>query len=137
LTSPFFPATDTFTTQIDWLGTVEGRVGYAWSNFLLYGKFGWAGSNASLSVVRANGVTASSDEFVDGYTAGGGIEVLTLGSVVLGLEYDYVNLNLSDAPSCPLCVVGIPGGGAPASISGDASISSVMVRASYLFFPED
>ena len=138
LTSPFFPATDTFTTQIDWLGTVEGRVGYAWSNFLLYGKFGWAGSNASLSVVNsATGVTASSDEFVDGYTAGGGIEVLTLGSVVLGLEYDYVNLNLSTAPSCPLCVVGIPGVGTPASISGDASISSVMVRASYLFFPED
>ena len=136
-TSPFFPATDIFTTKIDWIATVEGRVGYSWSHYLLYGKFGWAGSNASLTLVNATGVTATSDEFVDGYTAGGGLEFITWGSVVLGVEYSYIDLNLSDAPSCPLCLVGVPGGGAPASISGNATISSVMVRASYLLFPED
>jgi hypothetical protein len=43
---------------------------------------------------------------------------------------------LSNSPDCPLCIVGIPGG-APSSITGDADISSVMVRASYLLFPED
>ena len=60
MTSPFFPATDTFTTKIDWLGTVEGRVGYSWSHYLLFGKVGWVGSNASLTLVNnATGVTAS------------------------------------------------------------------------------
>ena len=137
-TSPFFPATDTFTTQIDWLGTVEGRVGYAWRNYLLYGKVGWVGSNAQLKLVNnTTGVTATSDEFVDGYTLGGGLEVLTWGSVVLGLEYDYTNLNLSSAASCPLCPVGIVNGSAPQAISGDATINAVMARASYLFRPED
>jgi outer membrane immunogenic protein len=137
-TSPFFPATDIFTTKIDWIATVEGRVGYSWSHYLLYGKFGWAGSNASLNLVNsATGVTATSDEFVDGYTLGGGLEVLTWGSVVLGLEYDYTNLNLSSAASCPLCPVGIVNGSAPQAISGDATINAVMARASYLFRPED
>ncbi len=137
-TSPFFPATDTFTTQIDWLGTVEGRVGYAWDHYLLFGKVGWVGSNASLTMVNsATGVTATSDEFVDGYTLGGGLEFLTWGSVVLGLEYDYTYLSLSTSPSCPLCPVGIVNGSAPQTIGGDATISSVMARASYLFAPED
>jgi len=27
--SPFFPATDTFSTDLDWLATVEGRIGYS------------------------------------------------------------------------------------------------------------
>jgi outer membrane immunogenic protein len=137
VTSPFFPATDIFTTQIDWVGTIEGRIGYSWDHWLVFGKGGWAAGNASLTLVNsATGVTATTDEFVDGWTIGGGIEALTWGSLVLGLEYTYVNLSLSNAPSCPLCPAGIVAG-APASITGDATISSVMVRASYLMFPED
>jgi outer membrane immunogenic protein len=138
ITSPFFPATDTFATDIDWLATVEGRIGYTWNRFLMFGKGGWAGGNASLTLVRSTtGVTASTDSFVDGWTIGGGVELISWSNVILGLEYDYVNLNLSDAASCPLCAVGLVGAGAPATITGDATISSVMVRASYLFMPED
>lgn len=137
LTSPFFPATDTFQTEIGWIGTIEGRIGYAWDRFLLFGKGGWAGANASLTLTNsATGVTATTDEFVDGWTIGGGLEYMCWPSVVLGIEYDYVTLNLSNAPSCPLCVSGIVAG-APSSITGEATASTVMVRASYLFVPED
>ncbi len=136
ITSPFFPATDTFSTQIDAIGTIEGRIGYSWDHYLVFGKGGWAGSNAQLTLTRAGGPTATTDEFVDGFTLGGGFEVMTWPSVVLGLEYDYVDLDLSSAPSCPLCGAGIVGG-APANIGGTATLSSVMVRASYLFMPED
>jgi outer membrane immunogenic protein len=135
-TSPFFPATDTFSTQIDWIGTIEGRIGYSWDHYLVFGKGGWAGSNAQLTVTRTTGPTATTDEFVDGYTIGGGFEVMTWPSVVLGVEYDYVDLRLGGAPSCPLCGAGIVGG-APADVGGSATLSSVMVRASYLFVPED
>jgi outer membrane immunogenic protein len=83
------------------------------------------------------GPTATSEEFVDGWTLGGGAEIITWGNLILGLEYDYVNLNLSSASSCDLCVIGIPLGGGPQAIAGDATISSVMVRASWLFNPED
>jgi outer membrane immunogenic protein len=132
-TSPFFPATDTFSTQIDWLGTIEGRIGYSWSHFLVFGKGGWAGSNAKLTLTRAGGPTATTDDFVDGWTLGGGFEVMTWPSVVLGLEYDHVELSLRGAPSCPLCLPA----GAPTAVGGSATLSAVMVRASYLFMPED
>lgn len=137
ITSPFFPATDTFSTQIDWLATVEGRIGYTWNQVLLFGKGGWAGANANLTLVSsATGLTVSTDRFVDGWTIGGGVEYLCWSNVVLGLEYDYVSLSLTSAGSCPLCTAGIVGG-TPSSITGDATVSSVMVRASYLFMPED
>ncbi len=137
VTSPYFPATDTFSTKIDWLATIEGRIGYSFDHYLVFGKGGWAGSNANLTLVRnSTGVTSTTDDFVDGWTLGGGLEVMVWPSVVLGVEYDYVNLNLSTAASCPLCVAGIVGG-APAAVTGDATISAVMVRASYLFVPED
>lgn len=138
ITSPFNPTRDTFSTQIDWLGTVEGRIGYSFDHYLVFGKGGWVGSNASLTLVaNTDGTTAKTDEFVDGWTIGGGIEFMAWPSVVFGLGYDYVNLNLSSSPSCPLCVVGVTTGTAPATVTGDATISSVMVRASYLFAHED
>ncbi len=138
LTSPFFPATDTFSAQVDWLGTVEGRVGYSFSHWLVFGKIGWVGSNVKLTEVSsASGATATADNFVDGYMLGGGVEFQWWHNIVLGLEYDYTNLNLSTAPSCPLCLSGIVAGSAPQSVSGDATINAVMVRASYLFRPED
>jgi outer membrane immunogenic protein len=137
LTSPFFPATDTFSAKIDWLGTVEGRVGYAFDHWLVFGKVGWVGSHVKLSEVSTTGPVATADDFVDGYTLGGGLEFMTWGSVVLGLDYSYTNLNLSTPANCPLCIAGIPGGGAPQAVSGDATINAVMARASYLFRPED
>ena len=72
---------------------------------------------------------------VDGWTIGAGVEHLCWSNIVLGLEYDYVTLNLSNTPSCPLCNSGIVTGGTPSSITGDANISSVMLRASYLVPP--
>ncbi len=138
VTSPFFPATDTFTAKIDWLATVEGRVGYSFANYLVFGKIGWVGSHVNLTEVRsATGATASADNFVDGYTLGGGVELLCWSNIVLGLEYDYTNLNLSTAASCPLCPSGIVNGSAPQAVAGDATINAVMARASYLFRPED
>jgi outer membrane immunogenic protein len=138
ITSPFFPATDMFTTKIDWIGTIEGRIGYAFNHYLVFGKGGWAGSKASLTLANsATGVTASTDEFVDGWTIGGGIEAFVWDRLVVGVDYSYVRLSLSNSPDCPLCIAGLPLFSGPQSISGDADISSVMVRASYLFFPED
>jgi outer membrane immunogenic protein len=138
LTSPFFPATDTFSAKVDWLATVEGRVGYSFDRWLAFGKIGWVGSHVNLSEVStATGATATADDFVDGYTLGGGLEFMAWSSVVLGVEYDYTNLNLSTPANCPLCPVGIAGGSAPQAVSGDATINAVMARATYLFRPED
>jgi len=132
--SPFFPARDTFSTKLDWLGTIEGRLGYSVHNYLLFVKSGWAASDATITLVNnTTGATASAGGFVDGWTLGGGIEVLAWSNVVLGLEYDYVDISLNNTATCANCGAAV----APTTISGDATFSSVMVRASYLFMGED
>ena len=47
--SPYFPATDTFKTEIDWLIFVEPRIGYSWDRTMVFVKGGWAGGNANLT----------------------------------------------------------------------------------------
>jgi outer membrane immunogenic protein len=132
-------STTEFSTESNWLGTVEGRIGYAFNRYLVFGKGGWAGSNVNVQLERtgANAVTAVSDKFVDGWTIGGGLEYQLWGNFVIGMEYDYVTLNLSTTSDCPLCIAGIPDFSGAPGISGDGTMNQVMVRASYLFRPED
>jgi len=133
-------ATDTFKTDIDWLITVEPRIGFTWDRTMLFVKGGWVGGNATLAATgpTTGGQTAqfSRTDFVDGWTIGGGIEYAWLPSFIVGLDYQYMQLNLSTAAACDLCLIGIPVG-EPSLIAGDADISQVMLRASYLFRPED
>ena len=128
-----------FSSQFDWYGTIEGRIGYAFDHYLIFGKGGWAGSHANLEFQRggASPVTASFDKFVDGWTIGGGVEFQAWGNFVFGLEYDYLTLDLNSGADCPLCIAGIPDFSGAPGIAGEANISSVMVRGSYLFRPED
>ena len=133
-------AVDTFKTQIDWLLFVEPRLGFSWDRQMVYVKGGWVGGDATLTATGPTGggqfATAKATEFVDGWTIGGGIEYAWWPSVIVGLDYQYINLKLSQAASCDLCLVGIADVTAP-DISGNADISLVMLRASYLFRPED
>lgn len=138
-TSPVVP-TDTFTTEIEWLLFVEPRIGISFDRTLLYVKGGWVGGDAKLSASGLNALgrlaTAGTTEFVDGWTLGGGIEYAWHPSFIIGLDYQYIDLDLSTAASCDLCILGVPIGD-PATISGGATMSQVMLRASYLFRPED
>ena len=90
------------------MATVEGRIGVSWDNYLLFGKGGWAGGNASLTLVsngNANagtaGDVATTSEFVDGWTIGGGIEAAFDPIGLFGrnwtvkTEYLYVDLGRS------------------------------------------
>lgn len=138
-TSPVVP-TDTFKTEIEWLLFVEPRLGYTFDKTMVFVKGGWVGGNAKLSasgLTTAGALASFTDtEFVDGWTIGGGIEYALWPSVIVGVDYNYIDLKLSSAASCDLCLVGIPVG-EPSLISGGATMSQVMLRASYLFGPED
>ena len=81
--------------------------------------------------------TRSTSEFVDGWTIGGGIEYAVWNSVIIGVEYDYVSLSLTSGGSCDLCDAGLLIDSTPSAVTGDATMSAVMLRASYLFMPED
>ena len=87
-TSPFFPATDTFQSKIDWIATATGRVGYAWNNVLGYVKGGWA-------YTSFNDFVQDTNDFVDadgkksGWTLGGGVEFALSPNWIFGVEYNY------------------------------------------------
>jgi outer membrane immunogenic protein len=132
--SPFFPAIDTFRTQIDWLGTLAGRVGYAWDRWLVYGRGGWAGGDVTLTLNDQGAlVRASKDTWVNGWTLGAGVEYRLWRCVALGLAYDYVELNLDgETVTCPRCGTGA-GFGTPI-IDSDIRLQSVMARVSF-FMP--
>ncbi len=132
--------TDVFKTDIGWLLFVEPRLGLTFDRTMVFVKGGWVGGNAEFSATGTTTgggtVSASTTDFVDGWTIGGGIEYAWHPSFIIGVDYQYIDLNLSTAASCDLCLIGVPIG-QPAALSGGAEISQVMLRASYLFRPED
>lgn len=64
-------------TEVDWLATVAGRFGFAFNNWLLYGKAGWAGAGDDYIAVLIAGPAANDflgSENRSGWMAGLGIE---------------------------------------------------------------
>jgi opacity protein-like surface antigen len=107
---------------------------------MVFGKGGLAATDATLKVTSSSpdhGGTASVTEFVKGWTIGGGIEYAAWNSVILGIEYDYISIDLSKGGSCPLCTIGATLDSTPSAFGGDVKMSAVMLRASYLFAGED
>jgi outer membrane immunogenic protein len=135
--SPFFPATDTFATEINWLGTIEGRIGRSWDRWLFFASGGWATGQVRLNLRdRVALVVAEADDWAQGWTIGGGAEYLLWPSVAVGLEYDYMDLSLDGKlVSCPGCGQGV-GFGTPL-ISSEITVQAVTARLSFLLTPED
>ncbi len=131
--SPFFPGFDAYTTEASWLATVTGRVGYASDRWLAYAKGGWAGADLRLNFYEANtGIRASSTDWTNGWTVGGGVEYALGRALSLALEYDYVGLDTDGwTLPCAGCGSGV-GGGAPV-VDGDVAIQSVTARVNYRF----
>jgi outer membrane immunogenic protein len=77
----------TCTTSENYLGTVRGRLGYAWDRVLFYGTAGGAFGNVKAAT---NIGSNSANEF--GWTAGGGIEFAFAQNWTAKVEYLYVSL---------------------------------------------
>ena len=82
-----------FTSRenIDWFGTVRGRVGYAFGPALLYGTGGFAYGNVNQRASLGSDVFGSSTTQT-GYTVGGGIEYKFTPNWSLKAEYQYIDL---------------------------------------------
>jgi len=112
------PISCTFQTSNDWLGTVRGRVGYAFDRVLVYGTGGGAFGDIKASISNVLGsASATSTEF--GWTAGGGVEVGITPNITAKIEYLFVDLsNGSLACTAAAC----NGGTAAVPVSFDASL---------------
>jgi outer membrane immunogenic protein len=75
------------TVNLDYLGTVRGRLGYAMDRFLVYGTAGVAYGGGELS---AGGLSSSQTHI--GWTIGAGVEAMLAPNITARLEYLFVDL---------------------------------------------
>lgn len=61
------------STKINALGSVTGRVGFAFDSALIYAKGGWAWANNEFTAF-AGGASITESQFHSGWTIGGGVE---------------------------------------------------------------
>lgn len=90
------PGSTTHTTTMNWLATVTPKVGYAVGNFLPYAKAGFAFGEIESRLTGFNGSTNFGQSQVHyGWVLGAGVEYAlpSLPALVVGLEYNYINLN--------------------------------------------
>ena len=94
-------------TEVEWLGTVTGRLGYAFDRWLVYAKGGFAFAHDNyeqFSVVNPS-VSLFSDHTRTGWAVGGGIEVALAGNWSAKVEYNYMDFGTKGA------TFNIPAGG--------------------------
>jgi len=92
--------TESNSAQINWFGTVRGKVGYAANNVLVYGTGGFAygqvSANTAFNDPTAGGGplawAGSSSVTRVGWTLGGGVEYALSSNWTIGAEYLYVDL---------------------------------------------
>ncbi len=92
---------ETFKTNLDWFGTVRGRIGYAANSTLFYftGGFAFGGLRQHGEDNTDPNLTANYDfnGTVTGYVLGGGIEYKFSPSWSLKAEYQYLNFGKNNA----------------------------------------
>jgi high affinity Mn2+ porin len=79
-----------FNSTIDYVGTVRGRVGYAFDRIMPYVTGGFAWGHAHIDINDGSGATVGRSQF--GWTAGTGFEFAVSGNWSAKLEYEYVDL---------------------------------------------
>jgi outer membrane immunogenic protein len=86
--------TATLEDRIDALGSVTGRLGYAWGPGLFYAKGGWAWADNRVTATLSTPllvVSASENHLHSGWTVGGGLEYLFARNWSGKIEYMYAD----------------------------------------------
>jgi outer membrane immunogenic protein len=146
--SPFFPASDRWRGDINYLTTVTGRLGYAMNKTLLYVKGGYAGAEVESTVTdmvtNVGGIcgpavnfkqcrSGDNSQWHHGWTAGVGVEHAVTKNVIVGFEYNFTDLGSENSIT--------PTSAAAGTIflnqDVDVQIHSFMGRISYKFGDRD
>ena len=92
-TSGFAPALFHASQNIDFFGTVRGRLGYAFGSALIYATGGFAYANVDTTVNFSNGFNVlNSNQLETGWVAGGGVEYLFAPCWSAKVEYQFIDL---------------------------------------------
>ena len=84
----------TATHQIDQFGSTRARLGYAWSNYMLYGTGGLAYGHGE-ATVGVPGFNTGANAWHVGWSAGAGLEAM-YGGFLWRAEYRYYDLGSAD-----------------------------------------
>lgn len=84
-----------FNSTTDYLGTVRGRIGYAFDRFMPFVTGGFAWGHTHINVNDADGVSElfPVGHYQAGWTAGLGLEFAVSGNWTAKAEYEYVDLS--------------------------------------------
>lgn len=109
-------ATSTFRQELNYLGTVRARVGYAFDRALVYATGGLAYGDSKNSAVFSSAANINQVDYIGrrsdtevGYTVGGGVEYAFTNNLSLKAEYLYYDLGKKNVP-VNLTTVGPAGG---------------------------
>jgi outer membrane immunogenic protein len=80
----------TASADLNYFGTVRGRIGYAWDRVMLYATGGLAYQNVELSVTVPGVGTFNGDNTEFGWTLGGGLEWALWDRWTMKAEYLYI-----------------------------------------------
>jgi outer membrane immunogenic protein len=92
------------TVQIPWIGTLRGRLGYAFDRYLLYVTAGGAATQVFSTLTVAGIGTAGTTNTTGAWTAGGGFEAAITNNLSARIEYLYLdtgNLTVAQVGATP------------------------------------
>ncbi len=107
-TSPYLPAVGAWTPNMNWLGTVTGRVGYSFGQWLPYLKGGFAAADVASPAQAAQIGGFTQGNQLGGWTAGVGLEYQITPKWSLGLEYLYTDLGNGASNGAGTAITGSP-----------------------------
>ena len=87
----------TFKSNLDWFGTVRGRLGYTFGSSLVYatGGFAFGGIDNEISSTGPV-IIAKNSRIANGYTVGGGLEYKFTPAWSAKVEYQFIDLGRND-----------------------------------------
>ena len=144
-TLPTATGTQTFGSDqdINYVGTVRAKAGYAMDRFMVYATGGLAyadidnnyNGGGTYTDAAGNGynVSAKTDNDDFGYAVGAGFDVLATQNVSFGLEYLYTDLGKSKVDVNYTPVTAGAGTSFSTDSNNDLTYHSVMAKASYHF----
>lgn len=94
---------ETYNADMNWIGTLTGRVGFAFANWMIYGKGGFAWADEDLAYTRA-GFAASGSDTRTGWTIGAGVEYGLTDAWSVKLEYNYLDFGSRTVTFSPIDV---------------------------------
>jgi outer membrane immunogenic protein len=130
--SVFVPASVTYSTDVNTIATVTGRLGVAADKWLIYAKGGWAGAQVDVSGRNtALPDSFSFDDWRNGWTVGGGLEYKVSRNISLGVEYSFIDLGSQS-------YTGRTAAALPVTVTDhDLQIQSVTARVNFQFYRDE